>query len=99
MRAGELPGAPAQFHKLPRLSNQTRHFARQALAGELQLRDEARGTGAGHLLGVAQLVIVGGSAKWNEQSGAASRSDFSHGVCSGAAFDEICLGKLLLLSV
>src|SRR6266436_1700041 len=79
----------------PGLVEEGGNFAGEALGRELRFWNHAACAGALHLLGIAQLVAVGGVPKWDEDGGASGSGNFRRGNGPGAANNYVRPGEAL----
>src|SRR5712672_971849 len=77
----------------PGLVEERENFGAEALGGEFRFWNHAACAGARHLLGVAQLVAVGGVPDGYEDSGASGSGNFRRGDGPCAANDHIRPGE------
>src|ERR1700687_276315 len=96
---GVGPGQASRGARLafdfPGLVEEGENFAAKALRRELRFWNHAAGARARHLLGVAQLVAVGGVPEGNENRGAPGSGNFRRGDSSRPADDDVRPGKAL----
>src|SRR3984893_14714854 len=95
VRPGQASRGTRLAFDFPGLVEEEENFAAEALGCELWLRNHATCACARNLLGVAQLVAVGGVPEGNENGGASGSGNFRRSDCARPADDDIRPGTAL----
>src|ERR1700682_747449 len=88
IRPGQASRGTRLAFNLLGLVEEGENFATEALGRELRLRNHATCACARHLLGVAQLMAVGGVPEWDKDGGASGSGNFRRRDGAGPADDK-----------
>src|SRR5579864_6369746 len=95
VRPGQASRGTRLAFDFPRLVEDGEDFAAEALGRELRFWNHAASAAARHLLGVAQLVAVGGVPERDEDRGASGSGNFRRGDGPRPADDYVRPGEAL----